>query len=319
MISINKNAMRVVREILADPEALGCGAIRMGCGATLIDMGLNTKGSWQAGLLFARATLGDLGMVSFGDYKVNERYSFSSIEVFVEQPMIACMGSQIAGWQLGKGDFAAIGSGPARALAVVETDRYFKMTPYRDRHDEAVLCIQSNSYPSEEVATYVAKACGVKPENTYLLLTSNTSTVCSIQVCARVIEQVCHKMFEKGFDPAQIVVGRGRAPIAPVCNDPVKTMGRMNDAILYGGETEFWVDTEDTLIAKTIHRLTSNTSSPNYGELFMDIFERSGRDFYRMDYDVHSIAKIQIHNVRTGKAFCAGEINYRVLEKSFLS
>ena len=318
MISINKNAMRVVREILEDPEALGCRAIRMECGATLIDMGLNTKGSWQAGLLFARATLGNLGMVSFGDYKVNDRYSFSSVEVFVDQPMIACMGSQIAGWKLGEGDFAAIGSGPARALAVVESDRYFKMTSYRDRHDEAVLCIQSNAYPSEKVAAYVAKACGVKPEDTYLLITSNMSAVCSIQVSARVIEQVCHKMFEKGFDPSQIVFGRGRAPIAPVCNDPIKTMGRMNDAILYGGETEFWVDSEDTIIAKTIHQLTSNTSSPNYGELFMDIFERSGRDFYRMDYDVHSIAKIQIHNVRTGKAFSAGEINFGLLEESFL-
>lgn len=318
MISINKNVMGVVREILANPEAIGCRVIPMECGATLIDMGLEAKGSWKAGILFARATLGDLGVVSLGDFKLNDQYSFSAVEVFVDEPMIACMASQIAGWKLGEGDFATIGSGPARALAVVETDRYFKMTPYRDRHDEAVLCIQDKAYPSEDVAKSVAQACGVRPENTYLLITSNINVVCSVQVSARVVEQVCHKMFEKGFDPARIVAGRGKAPVAPVCRDPLKTMGRINDAVIYGAETEFWVDSEDKLIAKTIHQLTSNTSSPHYGEPFVEVFERSNRDFFQVDYDVHSIAKIQIHNVRTGRAFCAGEINYALLEKSFL-
>ena len=35
-----------------------------------------------------------------------------------------------------------IGSGPVRAQAANDSDIYLDMTPYRDRNDEVVLCIQ---------------------------------------------------------------------------------------------------------------------------------------------------------------------------------
>lgn len=318
MISLNKLAMNVVREILADPEALGCKVIQMDCGATLIDMGLNCRGSWKAALLFTRATIGDLGIVSLGEFRLNDSYSFSAVEVFVEQPLIACMGSQIAGWKLGEGEFATIGSGPARATAHVDSDWYFEMTDYKDDYHEAVLCIQDVKYPDDQTALEVAKACKVKPEDTYLLIAPSTCIVGSVQVSARILEQTCHKMFEKGFHAGQIVMARGKAPIAPIVKDEMKAMGRINDALIYGSEVEVWVDAEDAAIAKTIHQLAGKTSSPCYGERFEDVFERAGRDFFYVDHDVHSLGKIQIHNVNSGRAFCAGEINYRALEESFL-
>lgn len=318
MISLNKLAMNVVRKILADPEALGCKVIRMDCGATLIDMGLNCRGSWKAALLFTRATIGDLGIVSLGEFRLNDSYSFSAVEVFVEQPLIACMGSQIAGWKLGEGEFATIGSGPARATAHVDSDWYFEMTDYKDDYHEAVLCIQDVKYPDDQTALEVAKACKVKPEDTYLLIAPSTCIVGSVQVSARILEQTCHKMFEKGFHAGQIVMARGKAPIAPIVKDEMKAMGRINDALIYGSEVEVWVDAEDAAIAKTIHQLAGKTSSPCYGERFEDVFERAGRDFFYVDHDVHSLGKIQIHNVNSGRAFCAGEINYRALEESFL-
>jgi methenyltetrahydromethanopterin cyclohydrolase len=101
--------------------------------------------------------------------------------------------------------------------------------------------------------------------------------------------------------------------------DEVKAIGRINDAILYGGEAEFWVDATDEEIATVIESLVSKTSSPYYPELFGVVFERAGRDFYKIDHDFHSIAKLQIHNVRTGSSFVAGEINYDVIRESFLS
>ena len=125
-------------------------------------------------------------------------------------------------------------------------------------------------------------------------------------------------MFEKHFDPAQIVMIRGKAPIAPVVKDELKTMGRINDALIYGSEIEVWVDAEDKDIAKVIHQLAGKTSSPNYGDLFEDVFKEAGCDFFYVDHDVHSVGKIQIHNINTGRAYCAGEINYEALERSFL-
>ena len=46
MLNINAKAMKVVREIMEDADALGCKVIKMNCGATLIDMGINCEGSW---------------------------------------------------------------------------------------------------------------------------------------------------------------------------------------------------------------------------------------------------------------------------------
>jgi methenyltetrahydromethanopterin cyclohydrolase len=74
MISINKKAMVVVREILKNAEDLGCQVHKMDCGATVVDMGINCRGSWEAGLLFTRVTLGDLAKVQLGEFYLNEDY-----------------------------------------------------------------------------------------------------------------------------------------------------------------------------------------------------------------------------------------------------
>lgn len=319
MLNINAKAMKVVREIIEDADALGCKVIKMDCGATLIDMGINCEGSWKAGVLFTRACMGDMSTVTLGEFKLNEDYTFASVEVSTNKPLIACMASQIAGWKLGSGEFATIGSGPARAIAHVDSDWYFEMTDYKEENKEAVLCLQDVKYPTDEVALEVAKACNVKPEDTYLLISDSTCIVASIQVSGRMLEQTCHKMFEKGFDAGQIVMIRGTAPIAPIVKDEMKAMGRINDALIYGSSVEIWVDATDEDIERVMPGLVGKTSSPCYGQLFEQVFEEAGRDFFYVDHDVHSLGRVQIHNINTGKAFCAGEIHFEVLEKSFLN
>ena len=61
MISINREAMKIVHRILAAPEALGVLVERLPCGATVIDMGQRAPGGWVAGKLYMRVTLGGLG------------------------------------------------------------------------------------------------------------------------------------------------------------------------------------------------------------------------------------------------------------------
>lgn len=318
-LSINRMAARIVREEIIPWQArLGVAVHTMDCGATLVDMGLQVKGSWEAGLLFTRVSMGDMVRVQLGEWRLDGEVSFAGLEVYTESPLIACLASQIAGWQLGSGEFATIGSGPARAQAVVSGDVYFEMTPYRDRHDEVVLCIQDIRMPGEDIAREVAEACQVAPDRVTLLVAPSACLVGSIQVTARILEQVCHKMHEKGFPVEKVFNCWGRGPIAPVVHDEVKAMGRINDAILYGGEVEFWVDCEDVEIARVVHQLVSSTSSPYYPDPFGKVFLEEGKDFYRIDHDFHSIARIQVHNVRTGRAFAAGEVNRDVIRSTFL-
>ena len=318
-VSINKEAMKVVREVIENEEKLGVKVVQMDCGATLVDFGLEAKGSYEAGILFTRITLGDMGIVSLTDWKLDDIHSFTGVELHVTEPLIACLGSQIAGWQLGSGAYATIGSGPARAQGVVPTDMYLDMTPYRDKNNEVVLCIQDIKYPSDDIAKEVAKACEVDIKDVYLLLAPSACIVGSIQVAARMLEQVCHKMHENGFDVGKVFSCRGIAPVAPVVKDETVAMGRINDSILYGAHVEFWVDATDLEIKKVIHQLVSSTSSPYYPALFGEVFEEAGKDFYKIDHAFHSIARIQITNINTGNVFMGGEINYDVIKNSFLS
>lgn len=318
MNKMNERAMVLVRQIMDNAQALGCEVHKMDCGATLIDMGINCKGSWEAGILFTRICMGDIGTVELGTFELNKDFTFASVEVYTDQPLVACMASQIAGWKLGEGEFATIGSGPARAIAHVDSDWYFEMTDYREEHHEAVLCLQDVEFPTDEVALEVANACNVKPEDTYLLISDSSCIVASIQVSGRVLEQVTHKMLEKDFHANQVVMMRGTAPIAPIVKDEMKSMGRINDALIYGSDVEVWVDSTDEEIERVIKQLTGKWSSPRYGDLFEDVFEDAGRDFFFVDHDVHSVGRIHMHNVNTGKSFVAGEIHYEALEKSFL-
>ena len=50
-----------------------------------------------------------------------------------------------------------IGSGPARAQAVVDSDYYFEMTDYRDQNEECVLCLQMQEMPGEKIADEIHK------------------------------------------------------------------------------------------------------------------------------------------------------------------
>ena len=302
-------------------EALGCRVVCMECGANIIDMGVHVKGSWDAGVLLAKIMMGNLANVTLGTFQLNENYSFASVNVYMENPDIACAASQLAGWEIAKGshEYAVIGSGPARAQAAMPGDRYIHQTTYRDSSTEhAIICIQGTEYPGEEIALEISRACNVAPEHVYIVIAANTCVATSVQVSARVIEQTSHLLVDNGVSLSSIVMGRASAPIAPVVLDETKMMGRINDALIYGSEAEYWVDMEDAEIERVINHMVALSSHPRYGELYEEAFIRANRNFYEVEEAINTIAKIQMHNVRSGKSFCAGEINYNALERSFL-
>jgi len=167
---LNERAMRLVRELLREPDYFNVKVHTLVNGTTVIDMGAEAAGSWAAAEYFTRITLGDLCSFSYGRWQHDAETSFAAVQLAVDRPLIACLASQIAGWQLGSGEFATIGSGPARAVAAVESDPYMEMTPYRESAEEVVLCVQDARMPTAEMAAAVAEQCRVAPEKVYLLL-----------------------------------------------------------------------------------------------------------------------------------------------------
>ncbi len=317
MISINREAMKVVREILASADALGAGVETLFNGATVIDMGLDIKGGWRAARLYTLITIAGLGEVSYEPFMIGDK-SLSAVRVMIDHPMEGCVASQIAGWRLeeaGK-EHAAILAGPGRALNQDSLDHYFEWTDYRDDHHESVVAIQTSEPVSVSLADTIASSCRVEADDLYILIAPNRSLVCAVQVAARIVEQTIHRMAEEGFDLELVRFASGFGVIPPLIDDDLVSMGRINDSLLYGGASTIYVDSTDEVCADLVERVVS-LASDAYGRPFVEIYEDADRDFYNIPIDLHSPAEVHINNLASGNTFSAGRINYEVLTESF--
>jgi methenyltetrahydromethanopterin cyclohydrolase len=316
MIQINREAMKIVQEILARPDALGVGVERLANGSTVIDMGQRAPGGWVAGKLYTLITLGGLAEVSYEPFALGER-TLSAVRVMIDHPQEACIASQIAGWRLEAARAGApILAGPARALNHANLDHYFDLIDYRDQGEEGVIAIQTAEPVTVAWAEQIAQACRLKPENLYILVAPNASLVCAIQVAARIVEQSLHRLAEEGFDVRQVRYAHGFGVIPPLIRDEIQAMGRINDSLLYGGVSTLYVDATDEAVAGVIQRVVS-AASPAYGRPFGEIYADAGYDFYQIPLDLHSPAVLHINSLNSGRTFSAGEINYPVLKRSF--
>jgi methenyltetrahydromethanopterin cyclohydrolase len=308
MVSVNEGATKIVEEMIKRKEELRIEVSKLHNGTTIIDAGVKTRGGLEAGVYYARACMGAPSQVSLS---MNQRLM---IHVYVDNPAIACMASQFAGWAIKVGDYFAMGSGPARALARVE-EKLYESLGYRDEFDKAVIALETRKIPDKMVADFIAVKCEVDPKNLYILLAPTASVVGSVQISARVVETGMHKLHELGFDLKRVISGCGSAPVAPVAKNDLEAMGKTNDCVLYGGRTQYFVDAEDSELERLIEEVPS-CASKDYGSTFLELFEKYDRDFYKMDPKLFSPAEVTISNVRTGSVFHAGSLNEEVLKKS---
>ena len=301
----------LVKKLTENATFYRVGLSRQG-GAQIVDAGINHRGGLMAGILISEICLGGLGTVALtphtGGKGARPRLRVTSVD-----PVIACLGSQYAGWDLKSGDFFALGSGPARAQANIE--HIFHELHYSDQADTAVLVLETDQIPPVEVIETVAKTCKVKPENLTLILTPTRSLAGTTQVVARVLEVSMHKAHTIGFDLSKIVDGVAEAPLPPPAPDFITAMGRTNDAILFGGSVQLWVDTTDDAAKDLAHKMPSNTSR-DYGRPFAEVFTHYG-DFFKIDPMLFSPALVTVSNLATGNSFSAGQINETLLNRSF--
>jgi len=271
-ISVNARAVPFAEQMIAEANALGVRALTLPNGTKVIDA---TDGGLRAGKLFAEACMGGLGE-----------------------------------WAIKVGKFFAMGSGPARALSLVE-ELYQKLS-YQDESDVAVIALEGKKLPTEEAADYIAEKCGGSPEKLYILIAPTASVVGSVQIAARVVETGMHKMTELGFDIERVSSGYGTCPIAPVAEDDLKAIGRTNDCVLYGGRAFYTVRTEDEEIERIINDIPSSASR-DYGRPFYEIFQACEGDFYQIDPFLFSPAEVFVNNLTSGRTYHTGRLNVEML------
>lgn len=313
--SVSQRAGKIVDAIVADADALRVKIETGPAGERLIDLGASATGGLEAGRRLGEVCMGGLGTVTISTASGLANWPLGLV-VHSANPVIACLGSQYAGWTItdDASGFFALGSGPARALSRVE--ELYKELEYADGHDKTALVIEGDKPPPSAVAQKVAAACGIPCANLTVLYAPTGSLAGSVQIAARVLEVALHKAHALHFPLHDIIDGTGTAPIAPPVPDFVKAMGRTNDAIIYGGRIHLFVKGSDAAAKKLAEELPSRGSSA-YGKPFAEIFSAVNGDFYQIDAMLFSPAMVTVSNIETGSSFQGGALAPEIVDASF--
>ena len=314
-ISVNENAMQIVQDIMDEKDSLECAIYEQSNGTTIIDAGIEVTGGIEVGRLIGEICLGGLGAVRVTQMHIDD-LTLPAVIVSTNQPKIATMGSQYAGWTLKIDDYFARGSGPARALARVETKLYDEID-YQDKAKQAVIVLETRKSPPESVTQFIADKCSVSPSDLYCIITPTASLAGSVQISSRIVEVGIHKLHALGVDMDKIRTGHGVAPIGPVAKSDNKAIGIVNDCILYGGRTFFYMRSDENDDLESLVARVSSSSSKQYGQPFYEIFKSVDYDFYKVDPLLFSPAEITINDITTKKIYKAGKLNSEVLKQSF--
>jgi methenyltetrahydromethanopterin cyclohydrolase len=282
-------------------------------GATIIDCGVQTEGGLLAGLNLARVCMADLADVSLTSGEIGGIFT-PHVLVMTDFPVLACMASQYAGWQISVGKYFAMGSGPMRA-AYGKEDLFDKIGG-REQPPLAVGILETKKLPTDEAIAFLGEKLRMPSDRLTLLAARASSQAGTIQVVARSLETALHKLYELKFDLNQVVSGLGTAPLPPVAAEEMQAIGWTNDAILYGGRVCLWVRSDDDKIRGIGSKVPSG-ASPDHGEPFAAIFQRYNQDFYKIDPMLFSPAEIVFHNLKSGRTQTFGRMAPEILKHSF--
>jgi methenyltetrahydromethanopterin cyclohydrolase len=315
--SVNRLAGPLAERLRAQAERLRIAVARDESGVTLVDAGVSTRGSIEAGLQIAALCMGGLGAVRLAPLARDGWPDW--LHVRSSQPVIACLASQYAGWSLaaskeetGGRRFFALGSGPARALACKEA--LFEDLGYRDRGESGVLVLEVDRAPPPVVIAKVLRECGLAPAGLTIVITPTASLAGTTQVVARVLEVALHRAHELGFPLHDIVEGSGCAPLPAVGADTLEAMARTNDAILYGGQVHLTVAGEADAARELALKLPARNAR-DHGRSFGTLFAEAGHDFYKLDGALFAPAEVWVSHLGSGRTWHAGGLHMELLRQ----
>ncbi|MDO5850878.1 MAG: methenyltetrahydromethanopterin cyclohydrolase [Methanobacteriaceae archaeon] len=316
--SMNKEAQKIVDKMIADADKYNLIKSTLENGTTVIDCGVNAKGSIKGGELYIKVCLGgisDVGISIPGD--LSDVIAIPAVKVKTDFPALSTLGAQKASWKIEIGDFYAIASGPGRTH-LKNQDPIYEETGYKETSDLAIITLESDKLPTNEVAEYIAKKCSVKTENLTLLVAPTASLVGAMQISGRSIENGIYKMKEiLDFDVTKISYAAGITPISPVDPDNLKAMGKTNDAIIFGGRTYYYLNSDENDNIEELATKLPSSASTGYGKQFIEILKEADNDFYKIPSDIFAPAEVIVNDLTTGEIYRSGYIDLENLKKSF--
>ncbi len=314
MNNLNERARHLIDGFSKEAGTLACEMFIMPNGAVLLDAGVLARGGLLAGVRMAEigtAGLAKIRMIS----STFDDHLWPAVEVLTDHPLEACLLSQAANWPIEMEGFRAMGSGPACLL-----NKSLKVGldfGYEEYSQQAMLVLEGRQMPNDPIITALASDCGVTGIQLAMIIAPTSSLAGSVQIAARSVETALHKLHQLGFDVRKVVSGVGVCPIAPPSGDDLISLGKTNDAMMFGSRVWLAVDgIEDEELNEWVKKIPAS-SSPGYGEPFLETLKKAG-DFYKIDPGLFAPAEITLSNLSSGKVMHAGEQDIPRLIKSVL-
>ena len=296
-MNTNKNAYEILNSIECEKKVFEL----QGGKVTVLDLGVtNDAGSSkEIGLKVASATMGGLGNVSLTHQDGKEMI----VVEIAENPAIATLACQMAGWRIKIEGKTALGSGPAR-IPARQPEEIYEFLNYSEKTDVASLALETNILPTEETAKLILEKSGAG--DVIVAAFRGDSEIGLMNVIARVVEMAFFALEQMKFEVGKITYGWGTAPLPKLTKDVMFTS---NDALIYGGvvklKTEKW---EEGLAEKIVSH-----ASPTFGKPFKELFEEAG-DFYKMDPKIFAPAQVTVEDEATGKTYKAGGVKKEIVD-----
>lgn len=315
--SVNDRAVQIIEEqILPRQKSLRITTCRLDNGAMVLDMGLHARSGWQAAKLFTETCLGGLGDVRYQTMRIKGHLVPAAV-THVDRPAIAEMSSHCALLRVPYRGLMQTVSGPIRARLC--RDEYAASQTYRDTTAKRYVGhVQINTQPDEELCEKIAQACDIKPSQLYLLAVRTGSLAGAINISARNVEQVFPSAYDQGFNVNCIIQAAGYAPIIGAADDETIAYGRVNDCMIYGQETNLYVDCDDAAIEEVLPKLPFRKNVDIYGIPFEELFAKCGHDWAKVPRTWDAPCKVNFHNMRTGHMYSTGALNHDLLYQAFM-
>lgn len=315
--SVNEAAAAIVEnEVIPLADRLNIEIHRLNNGATVIDMGIKAKGGFRAGKYFAEIGMGGLGKLRYMMMKSKDLL-LPGLQCTTENPDICELSSYCAATLVKWKESSQVVSGPIRAIR--RSDHFSEKVPYTDPHPQKAVCgVQTTEMPDEELTDNIAGVCGISADRIYIMAARTGCMTGAVQVCARNVEQSLPTVADRGFDMSQILEGNATTPLICVVDDEDIALGRVNDCLIYGQETNLTVSCEDGAIENMLEDIPFSKNTAVYGIPFQKLFESCDRNWKNCPREWDAPCRINFFNVNTGRMFCTGRVNKEILKEGFL-
>lgn len=290
----------------------GLSIFKLGCGALVIDAGVEAQGSLEAGRLITELCHGgfcttSLSLVDIGGVMLPQ------ITVQSFYPTFSAYGLQTACEINGE-----IVSGPIR-LRLEHNPLIKQDITYEQASSCGITIIQSDDFPTEAWVRSLADQSGCEPGALTLIVAPTQSAAGTTQIAGRINEDIIFSLEKSiGYDSTKVKQLLGSSPIAPLSKDQQEFCRAFPDDFLhYAGQAFLVLDAEPGEDVQGLAQALCFSSTSIYGRFFGDILEEVKGVFMDIPglIDINKVAQVTINDLNTGRIYSAGKRDVVLLKE----